>query len=146
MCWRNTRASLSRSNMHNGTLRFAHVNFLGKQRSSCSDARKGQICFPILMGKLILGVPWLSFLGGQRIPMSHIPSTHRAALICDSVESGSSLSNTDFEPGLVGIVRLLERLGKVHHYSLLVIFHIFVCKFYFNYLVKILYYTHHNKH
>lgn len=81
------------------TLRFctrrpaqAHVNFLGKQSSSCSDARKGQTCFPILMGKLILGPPWLSFLGGQRIPVSHIPSTHHAALIRDPVESGSSLS------------------------------------------------------
>lgn len=70
----------------------AHVNFLGKQSSSCSDARKGQTCFPILMGKLILGPPWLSFLGGQRIPVSHIPSTHHAALIRDPVESGSSLS------------------------------------------------------
>lgn len=111
MCWRKRG-----SKMHNGTRRFAHANFLGKQRSCCSDARKGQTCFPILLGKLILGQPWLSFLGGQRIPVSHIPSTHRAALIRDPVESRSSLSNTDFEPRMVGMVVVLKQdtIGKVH--------------------------------
>lgn len=97
--WRVSRGSKCTK----GCCGFARAIFLGKQRSSCSDARKGQTCFPILMGKLILGLPWLSFLGGQRIPMSHIPSTHRAALIRDTIESGSSLSNTDFEPGMVEI-------------------------------------------
>lgn len=53
---------------------------LSEHRSNSMNTRKGQVCFPIIIRKLTLSLPWLSFLGGHHIPMSHIPSTHHFAL------------------------------------------------------------------
>lgn len=54
------------------------VSCFSKHRSK--HTHKGQICFPIIIRKLILIRPCFSFLGGHRIPVSHMPSTLHSAL------------------------------------------------------------------
>ncbi len=46
-------------------------------------------CFSVMIRKLILRLPWLSFLGGRYFPVLHTPSTHLSALSLASSESGS---------------------------------------------------------
>lgn len=56
---------------------------------------KGQLCFPyIIIRKLILSLPCFSFLGGHRIPGSHIPSIHCSALWRPPVNLGQASAGT----------------------------------------------------
>lgn len=47
-----------------------------EHRSNSTNTHQGQIFFPIIIRKLILRLPRLSFLGGRHFPVSHTPSTH----------------------------------------------------------------------